>query len=137
MSTRPFLVTPEFDFLPSHIRDTLRLTFCLSAPEPAGAAVPAPPNAASAQTVTPEAPKEAETKPVDAPATATEMAAPPKVAEPKMPEIPAAKPAAGMSATSGPLNDDPFSAEPKKEEAAAPVPTPAAPAAATTTAPPA
>lgn len=49
-----------------------------------------------------------------------------------MPEIPATKPAAGMSATSGPLSDDPFATEPKEEQAAA---APAAPAATTTAQP--
>jgi hypothetical protein len=88
--------------------------------------VPAPPTAADAQTTSTDAP-------TDVPATTTaEAAVPPKPAPLDMPEIPASKPAAGMSATSGPLNDDPFSPEPKEEQPAAaaaaatvPEPTPA------------
>jgi hypothetical protein len=73
-----------------------------------------------------DAPQEAATKAVDTPAQPTAL---------DMPEMAAPKPAAGMSATSGPLNDDPFGAEPKEEKAAAYEPTPFTPVTATTAQP--
>jgi hypothetical protein len=123
------LSRPLYEF-PKFLKDTHGLTILFSAPEPAGATAPVPPTAASAPTTSTDAPTEAATKPADAPTTTTSAGAsePSKPAALDMPEIPASKPAAGMSATSGPLNDDPFSPEPKEEQPAALAPTPAAPA---------
>lgn len=93
--------------------NTHRLTtFCFSAPEPAGAVAPAPPTAVSAQTPATDAPVATEAKPTEAPAPTAEL-----------PAIPTTKPAPGMSATSGPLDEPDFGAEQKPEPTVAPAST--------------
>jgi hypothetical protein len=118
-------------------QDTHRLTLFFSAPEPVGAVAPAPSTAASAQATATEAPKEAETNPTDT------SAAPAPTLD--LPALPNNKPAAGMSATSGPMFEVPNFGEEKAANTAAPVaqaeqfaaPAPsAAPTAATTPAAP-
>ena len=93
----------------------------LSAPEPAGAVAPAPPTAAEAQPTATEAPKDTEAKPADTTAPAAPL---------DLPELPESKPAAGMSATSGPMFDEPnFHDKPATPAAPAEQPTAPAPAA--------
>jgi hypothetical protein len=119
-----------------------RLIHPLPAPEPVGAVAPAPPTAAEAQPTATEAPKDTEAKATDTPAPAAPL---------DLPAIPSSQPAAGMSATSGPMFDEPNFGEGKPaapaapaaapapaaqaEEPVAPAPTPAAPTTAAAPAP--
>lgn len=99
--------------VPFFSEDTHRLTTYLhSAPEPVGAVAPAPPTAVSEQTPAASAPVDTEAKPT-APAPSADL-----------PVIPATKPAPGMSATSGPLDEPDFAVQHKVE----PTATAAAPA---------
>lgn len=108
-------------------------------PEPVGAAAPAPPTAAAAAAKdlpsttltepTPTEVKPAETKPAEAKPAETPAAsapAPTPATHEEPPVVPAVKPAPGMSATSGPLGDEPdFGAEKEGEQPANPTHTPA------------
>jgi hypothetical protein len=126
-SSSPFVYRLASSF-PCFIEDTHRLTtFPLPAPEPAGAVAPAPPTAVSAQTPSTDAPAATEAEPTEAPAQAAEPAAAAPSAN--IPAVPTTKPAPGMSATSGPLDEPDFGGEQKVEPTAAPV-TAAAPVAA-------
>jgi hypothetical protein len=93
-----------------------RLTHHVSAPEPVGAVAPAPPTAAEAQPTATDAPKDTEAKATDTPAPAAPL---------DLPAIPSSKPAAGMSATSGPMFDEPNFGEEKPAAPAAPAAAPA------------
>jgi hypothetical protein len=118
---------------PSRPHDTLSgrlvilyctLTCFTSAPEPAGAVAPVPATATAAQE--PVVPTTTEPKPTEAKATEAPAQEP-------VPEFSTTKPAPGMSATSGPLGDEPDFGVP---ESAASAPAPAAaPASAIETAP--
>src|SRR2546429_117785 len=119
--TQHYLNFSTKDFFP--FLDTHRLTYNFPAPEPAVAAAPAAPTAAATQEPAPTAP--AEPKPAEAKTTEAPSTTPASAAPEEPPAIPTTKPAPGMSATSGPLGDEPdFSADTKEGQPAAPAAAP-------------